>query len=191
MARRGGLLVSACCDGHSLGPACHRRCGADRQGQPLFFLLSRLSRIDVVGTRVRRCGSNVSEPFCCDCPNQGVHISDLLTDYAMALLREMGLNPDGTQRAPRTLPSAATSGSAAGTGLYTNVSSPTAAVAAAAAAAPTYYAPAPEPVPEPVAQPEPAYEEPKVNTRTYCAPSHVPVAASLRPRCPLPCVRAG
>jgi hypothetical protein len=89
--------------------------------------------------------------------SQGVHISDLLTDYAMALLREMGLNPDGTQRAPRVLPSAATSGSAAGTGLYTNVSTPSAA-AAAAAAAPAYTAPAPAPAPVPAPAPAPVPE---------------------------------
>lgn len=29
---------------------------------------------------------------------EGKHMSDMLTDYAMALLREMGLNPDGTKR---------------------------------------------------------------------------------------------
>jgi len=29
---------------------------------------------------------------------EGKHMSDMLTDYAMALLREMGLNPDGTRR---------------------------------------------------------------------------------------------
>jgi hypothetical protein len=29
---------------------------------------------------------------------EGKHMSDLLTDYALALLREMGLNPDGTKR---------------------------------------------------------------------------------------------
>ena len=32
---------------------------------------------------------------------EGQHMSDLLTDYALALLREMGLNADGTQRAKK------------------------------------------------------------------------------------------
>ncbi len=35
--------------------------------------------------------------FTFDTP-EGKHMSDMLTDYAMALLREMGLNPDGTKR---------------------------------------------------------------------------------------------
>jgi hypothetical protein len=29
---------------------------------------------------------------------QGAHIAELLTDYALALMREMGLNPDGSPR---------------------------------------------------------------------------------------------
>jgi hypothetical protein len=106
--------------------------------------------------------------------HQGVHISDLLTDYAMALLREMGLNPDGTQRAPRPVHAAAaasSSGSAAGTGLYTSASTPTAAPTAAASV-PAYVAPAPapepEPEPEPVAAPEPAAEEPQVRRKGQC-----------------------
>lgn len=34
---------------------------------------------------------------------EGQHIADMLTDYAMALLREMGLNPDGTKRDERNM----------------------------------------------------------------------------------------
>uniref|UniRef100_A0A7S1CBC4 WW domain-containing protein n=1 Tax=Bicosoecida sp. CB-2014 TaxID=1486930 RepID=A0A7S1CBC4_9STRA len=34
---------------------------------------------------------------------EGQHIADMLTDYAMALLREMGLNPDGTRRDDRNM----------------------------------------------------------------------------------------
>mmetsp|Transcript_169178 Transcript_169178/g.411310 ORF Transcript_169178/g.411310 Transcript_169178/m.411310 type:complete len:425 (-) Transcript_169178:53-1327(-) len=34
---------------------------------------------------------------------EGQHIADMLTDYAMALLREMGLNPDGTKRDDRNM----------------------------------------------------------------------------------------
>jgi hypothetical protein len=41
---------------------------------------------------------------------EGESMSDLLTDYAMALLREMGLNPDGT---PRAKPAAASASSTA------------------------------------------------------------------------------
>jgi hypothetical protein len=43
-------------------------------------------------------------------------MSDLLTDYAMGLLREMGLNPDGTQRVapqPASAPAPASLGYAA------------------------------------------------------------------------------
>lgn len=34
---------------------------------------------------------------------EGQHIADMLTDYAMGLLREMGLNPDGSKRDPRDM----------------------------------------------------------------------------------------
>jgi len=45
---------------------------------------------------------------------EGKDMSDLLTDYAMALLREMGLNPDGTKRERRIPPKkAALSGASA------------------------------------------------------------------------------
>lgn len=43
---------------------------------------------------------------------EGEDMSDLLTDYAMALLREMGLNPDGTKR-DRVTPGAEEGGAAA------------------------------------------------------------------------------
>ena len=43
---------------------------------------------------------------------EGEDMSDLLTDYAMALLREMGLNPDGTKR-ERVAPGAADGSAAA------------------------------------------------------------------------------
>ena len=38
---------------------------------------------------------------------EGQHMSDLLTDYALALLREMGLNADGTTRAKKVAATAA------------------------------------------------------------------------------------
>jgi uncharacterized membrane protein YgcG len=45
---------------------------------------------------------------------EGKAISDLLTDYAMALLREMGLNPDGTRRVrPKDAKAAAEAAAAA------------------------------------------------------------------------------
>jgi len=47
---------------------------------------------------IRVDGSEMNPVYSFDTP-EGKHVSDLLTDYAMALLREMGLNPDGTARA--------------------------------------------------------------------------------------------
>jgi hypothetical protein len=43
-------------------------------------------------------GGEANPVYSFDTP-EGKHMSDMLTDYAMALLREMGLNPDGTRRA--------------------------------------------------------------------------------------------
>jgi hypothetical protein len=40
---------------------------------------------------------------------EGKHMSDMLTDYALALLREMGLNPDGSKRVRKTPVAAASS----------------------------------------------------------------------------------
>jgi hypothetical protein len=42
-------------------------------------------------------GAETNPVYTFDTP-EGKHMSDMLTDYAMALLREMGLNPDGTRR---------------------------------------------------------------------------------------------
>ena len=42
--------------------------------------------------------SSVTNPVYTFDTAEGKHMSDMLTDYAMALLREMGLNPDGTRR---------------------------------------------------------------------------------------------
>ena len=75
---------------------------------------------------------------------EGKHMSDMLTDYAMALLREMGLNPDGSKRErPRDRAAAAAAEAMAAQ----------AAAAAAAAAAATVSAPPPPPPPPPVAAP--------------------------------------
>lgn len=43
-------------------------------------------------------GGEANPVYSFDTP-EGKHMSDMLTDYAMALLREMGLNPDGSRRA--------------------------------------------------------------------------------------------
>jgi hypothetical protein len=50
---------------------------------------------------------------------EGKHMSDLLTDYALALLREMGLNPDGSRREKkvRQVDGGAAGGGEAGEGL--------------------------------------------------------------------------
>lgn len=47
---------------------------------------------------------------------EGKHMSDMLTDYALALLREMGLNPDGTKRVKAKAASSGTGTAAAGAG---------------------------------------------------------------------------
>jgi len=59
---------------------------------------------------------------------EGKAISDLLTDYAMALLREMGLNPDGTRRVrPKEKKEAEAAAAAAAAASSNNVKSPTSA----------------------------------------------------------------
>jgi hypothetical protein len=72
-------------------------------------------------------------------------MSDLMTDFAMALLREMGLNPDGSARAP-SAPAASvgisTAPSVLDSGLFVSPSAapapaPTTASAVATAAAST------------------------------------------------------
>jgi FERM central domain/WW domain len=46
---------------------------------------------------IKRADLEINPVYSYETP-EGKHMSDLLTDYAMALLREMGLNPDGSKR---------------------------------------------------------------------------------------------
>lgn len=68
---------------------------------------------------------------------EGKAMSDLLTDYALALLREMGLNPDGSKRvrAPKPTPKAASaSASSGGAGAASAAAAPAPAAAGGAGA---------------------------------------------------------